>query len=307
MKKIFALTLAAAMLFGGCGKADGNTEEAAEAEGLTVVTSFYPIYLLAANVTDGVEGVTLKNMTQPQTGCLHDYELTTEDMKTLEGADVLFINGLGMESFLDKVMGQYPDLFIVDTSTGTATLAGDDHGHAHEGEETEEEEVNAHIWLNPANAVIQAEAMGDALSQADPAHAEKYAENTAAFAESMESVIAQADAIEAAAGTEVAVFHEGFAYLADLSGMEVGVGIYADENEEPSAKEMADAAEEIKADGIKLLLAADDAGMKYAETLAAETGATVVELNPITSGELNKDVYRLGMERNLQTLADALS
>lgn len=309
MKKILAFCLAAAMVLGGCGNGSENTtEETAQADGLTVVTSFYPVYLLAANVTDGVEGVTLKNMTQPQTGCLHDYELTTEDMKTLEGADVLLINGLGMESFLDKVMGQYPDLFIVDTSTGSVTLAGDDHGHAHEGEEeTDEEEVNAHIWLNPSNGVKQAEVICDALSQADPTNADKYAANTATFAESMESVIAQAEAINAAPGTEVAVFHEGFPYLTELCGLEVGVGIYADENEEPSAKEMAEAAEEIKEDGIQLLLAADDAGMKYAETLAAETGATVVELNPITSGELNKDVYRLGMERNFQILADALS
>ena len=284
MKKILAFCLAAAMVLGGCGNGSENTtEETAQADGLTVVTSFYPVYLLAANVTDGVEGV------------------------TLEGADVLLINGLGMESFLDKVMGQYPDLFIVDTSTGSATLAGDDHGHAHEGEEEGEEEVNAHIWLNPSNGVKQAEVICDALSQADPTNADKYAANTATFAESMESVIAQAEAINAAPGTEVAVFHEGFPYLTELCGLEVGVGIYADENEEPSAKEMAEAAEEIKEDGIKLLLAADDAGMKYAETLAAETGATVVELNPITSGELNKDVYRLGMERNLQILADALS
>ena len=103
------------------------------------------------------------------------------------------------------------------------------------------------------------------------------------------------------------VFHEVFPYMKELRGLEVSVGMYADENVEPSAKEMAEAAEEIKEDGIQLLLAADDAGMKYAEKLAAETGATVVELNPITSGELNKDVYRLGMERNLQTLAEALS
>ena len=45
--------------------------ETAQADGLTVVTSFYPVYLLAANVTDGVEGVTLKNMTQPQTCLLY--------------------------------------------------------------------------------------------------------------------------------------------------------------------------------------------------------------------------------------------
>ena len=45
----------------GCGKGTENTSgETAQADGLTVVTSFYPVYLLAANVTDGVEGVTLK-------------------------------------------------------------------------------------------------------------------------------------------------------------------------------------------------------------------------------------------------------
>ena len=56
----------------------------AKAEDLTVVTSFYPMYIAALNVCDGVEGIHLENLSEPQTGCLHDYQLTPEDMKLLQ-------------------------------------------------------------------------------------------------------------------------------------------------------------------------------------------------------------------------------
>ena len=49
-----------------------------------MVTSFYPMYIMALNVTDGVEGVKVDNMAGQQTGCLHDYQLQTKDMKNLE-------------------------------------------------------------------------------------------------------------------------------------------------------------------------------------------------------------------------------
>ena len=94
------------LLTGGCAsekKDDGN---------LKIVTSFYPMYLATMNVTRGVEGVEVVNLTPPQTGCLHDYQLTPEDMKLLETADIFVINGLGMESFHDKVTEARPDLKI---------------------------------------------------------------------------------------------------------------------------------------------------------------------------------------------------
>ena len=73
-----------------------NTDEADDT--LTVVTSFYPMYIAALNIVDGVEGVRLENLSEPQTGCLHDFQLTPEDMKLLSTADVFVINGGGIES-----------------------------------------------------------------------------------------------------------------------------------------------------------------------------------------------------------------
>src|SRR5512145_2903253 len=63
----------------------------------TIVTSFYPVYIIARNVADSIDGVKVVNMTAPVTGCLHDYSITSADMKNLEGAGILLINGAGME------------------------------------------------------------------------------------------------------------------------------------------------------------------------------------------------------------------
>ncbi len=307
MKKALAICLSTFFLLTGCGGQKYNTETAND--GMTIVTSFYPVYVLALNVTDGVEGVTVKNMAQPQTGCLHDYELTTADMKLLETADVLLVNGLGMESFLDDAIAQYPELYIGDTSKGTNILVTT--GHTHDDEESEEPEDNPHIWLDPANAVKQTEAIRDALMQADPVHAAQYQENTQKFAESMTEVLQDAVDLTAAEGTKVAIFHEGFDYLANVCVMEVGVAIDTDENEEPSAKELAEAAEIIKKENITLFLVADDTGKKYAEMLAKETAkngeSQILLLDPLTAGAMDKEAYRLGMEKNLEILTDALS
>lgn len=321
MKKALAICLSTVFLLTGCGEQKQNMDTANNDDGMTVVTSFYPVYTLALNVTDGVEGVTVKNMAQPQAGCLHDYELTTADMKLLETADVLLVNGLDMESFLDDAIAQYPELYIGDTSVGTDILVTADHDHDHDDDyddedfddtlDIEEPEENPHIWLDPANAVKQAEAIRDTLMQADPDHAAQYQENTQKFAESMTQVLQDAVDLTAADGTKVAIFHEGFAYLAKVAVMEVGVAIDVDENEEPSAKELAEAAEVIKKENIKLFLVADDTGKKYAEMLAKETAgdteSQILMLDPLTSGAMDKEAYRIGMEKNLEILTKALS
>lgn len=83
-----------------------------------IVTSFYPMYIIALNVTQGIEGVEVSNMAGQQTGCLHDYQLQNKDMKNLETADAFIINGAGMESFLDKVLQQLPSLPVINASEG---------------------------------------------------------------------------------------------------------------------------------------------------------------------------------------------
>ena len=125
----------------------------------TVVTSFYPIYLFALNLTQGIDGITIRNLAAPNTGCLHDYQLSTGDMKVLNKADVFLINGAGMESYLTRVMDTFPKLPVVDASAGITLLTEDgmdeyvdDHDHDHEDEDADDH--GHHHALTPLVASI---------------------------------------------------------------------------------------------------------------------------------------------------------
>ena len=137
------------LLFSGC---------AAQTDGQKViVTSFYPMYILTQNVAAGIDGVTVQNMAEQNVGCLHDYQLQTRDMVTLEGADALVINGGGMEQFMDKVMTLREDLSVIDASEGIEMLpSASEHDHDdHDDHDHEGEVMNAHVWLDPSLAMVQ--------------------------------------------------------------------------------------------------------------------------------------------------------
>ena len=105
MKKIIFITILiivlilALFLFANNGKKEENIDSK-----YTIVTSFYPIYIMALNVTDGANNVEVLNMADTNVGCLHDYTLTTTDMRKIENADIFIQNGLGLENFIDKLL-----------------------------------------------------------------------------------------------------------------------------------------------------------------------------------------------------------
>lgn len=150
MKKfLFVIAvMLSSVLMASCGEA----QKAGDSE-INVTASFYPIYILAENVIGDTEGINLQNMAQPQTGCLHDYQLSTGDMKKLDTTDIFLINGGGMESFLDNALELFPQLNIVDTSKGTVSLENDGHDHEEEGEDehSHNHEENSHFWILPQN------------------------------------------------------------------------------------------------------------------------------------------------------------
>lgn len=149
-KYVFTAVLLAMILFVGSVltmayvRAEQKKEQAKD-EDLLVVTSFYPMYVAAENVIGDVEGVTLENLSEPQTGCLHDYQLTAADMKLLSKADVFIVNGGGIESFLSDVAESYPDLKIVQACDGIDLLesaegTGESHNDLSSNEDADSEE-----------------------------------------------------------------------------------------------------------------------------------------------------------------------
>lgn len=293
IKKIISISLAAALV-GVLGACHNNT--AVKSESLTIATSFYPLYIATLNVTKGIEGVEVVNMTPPITGCLHDYSVTPKDMQLLEEAEVFVINGAGMESFMDEVTSQMKNLTIINASDGIPLLEGD-----------EEEGDNPHVWVSITHAITQVQNIAQQLSQIDPAHSAQYQKNSEAYSEKLEEKKQEMhESLETISNRDIVTFHEAFPYFAKEFNLNIVGVIEREPGSEPSAKELAETIEQVRALEINALFAEPQYPSKAAETIASETGAKVYVLDPAVTGPMEEDAYLNIMSDNLKVLEEAL-
>lgn len=286
-KSMLPLFIFAASLF--CAPVGGF----ADSQELKIVTSFYPMYIMARNVARDVPGVTVENLTPAVTGCLHDYALTNEDMRKLADAMVFVANGAGMESFLDAAISQYPRLKVIRLSEGIPLIRGA------EGD-------NPHVWVSISDAIIQVGNLGRALGEADPAHKELYARNTMAYVAKLEALCRRMHGeLAPYQGREIITFHEAFPYFAREFGFTIAAVIEREPGSEPSAKELAETIELIRKSHIAVLFSEPQYPSVAAQTIARETGAKVYMLDPAVTGPDEYDAYIETMERNLRTLIEA--
>lgn len=264
----------------------------------TIVTSFYPIYVFTKNITADIPGVELINMTEPQTGCLHDYQLIPADLKTLERADAFVINGAGMEAFMDKVIKQRPDLDIIEASKDIELLK-DDSG-----------EENPHVWVSISGAVSEVKNIAEGLASADTKNAAAYRENADKYVKLLEQqrekMHQQLDGFK---NKDIVTFHEAFPYFAKEFGLNIVSVVEREPGTEPSAGELAALIDKIRATKVKVLFAEPQYSQKSAESIAKETGAKVYMLDPVATGERNApaDSYIKAMDQNLKVLVEAFS
>ena len=115
-----------------------------KADDIKIVTSFYPMYIATANIVKDIDGVTIENLSEPQTGCLHDFQMTPADMKLLSTADVFVVNGGGIEGFMSEVASAYPDLKIVE-ACGNVSLLGSEEIETDIHEQEAEHEIDSHV------------------------------------------------------------------------------------------------------------------------------------------------------------------
>lgn len=307
LKKLLALLLSVSLLLGAAGCARPAKEEPR----LRVVASFYPIYIMGLNITDGVPGVELSNMAGQQTGCLHDFQMQTDDMKNLESADAFLINGAGMESFLDKVVDELPDLMVIDSSTGIPLLesgAEEGHHHSHEdGEHGHDHEDNPHLWVSVDNCIQQVKNLAEGLAELDPDYADAYRQNADEYVGKLTALRDKMhEELSDLSTRDIITFHEAFPYFADEFDLHIVAVINREPESEPSARELADIIRLVRQTGVRALFVEPQYSRTAADIVQAETDAKVYVLDPGVSGEEDKDAYLNIMEQNLQTLLEAL-
>ena len=258
---------------------------------IEIVTSFYPMYVIAENITEGANNIELVNMADVNVGCLHDYTLTTSDMKKIESADIFVINGLGMESFLDKVIEARNDLEIVDSSRNINNVIVDENIN------------NPHIWTDLNNYILQIENISNALQEYDLNNAEIYKENTSKYIEKIKSLQKEYnEKLQDLNNKKAICLNEAFEYLGQDLGINM-TSIRTDHEESSMSAEMLkNLIDKANNEEINMIIIDKNDNKSNAETIANETGAKIYELNSGLTGNLEKDAFVNQMKENYDIL-----
>ncbi len=266
----------------------GRQAERAGGEGILAVASFYPVYVAAEQVAGGCENIRIECLSEPQSGCLHDFVLTPEDMQLLSSADLFLVNGGGMETFLEEVAAQYPSLTVAETADGLVS------------------EENAHAWMGIAKYRAQVDAVLNALCKASEDDAPQLKANAAAYDAKLMTLKEQQEALrDVLAGSKVISFHEAYEYLAEDYGLEIVYTLDLDEERQVSAGEVADVLKTVKEEGVRVILAEELYGADMAETIRKEADVAVCFLDTLVRGDYGADSYIDGMQQNINLLKEA--
>ena len=310
---ICLITVIAMITLTGCLQSTAPATESGPE--LTVYTSFYPLYDFANKI--GGSQVHVLNLLPPGVEP-HDWEPTTQAMTQLHNADLLLINGLEMEPWIDKIVDSLDgNIKVINTSEGISPLTGyAGHGHDDDDENEQDDHDGAlpdpHVWLDPILALHQAEQIALALIDSDPEHEGEYHNNLLAFRIQIEKLDTEyREVLSSLPRHEFIVTHLSFAYMAERYGLEqVGISGLSP-HAEPSPSELTHLIDFAKEHNIRYIFQEPLVTSRLAEVLAQDIGAETLELNPLeglTDAQLAAgDDYFTIMYRNLEQLKVALA
>lgn len=256
-----------------------------------IVTSFYPMYILTANIVQGANNIELVNMTETNVGCIHDYTLTTSDMKKIENADVFIENGLGLEEFITKALNTNTKMQIIDASKDMINLIKED------------DQINPHVWTSLSQYIQQTKNIANALIEKNPENAEIYEKNRDEYIGKLSRLKLNYETeLQQLNGRGAISLNEAFEYLGKETKLDLKT-IHTDhEKNTISAETLKNIIDEMKEKNIKIILVDINDNMKNAETIANETGAIIYQLDSGLTGSLSKDAYLNSMTGNLEKL-----
>ncbi len=300
MKKVSVLLLILIMLTGCTVKDEVRSDD------LQIVASFYPVYVATLNIIDGAENVSLSNLTSTEVGCLHDYQLTTANMFTLNKADVLIINGGGMENFVQKAIDNCKELKVVDSSEGILEEHEEEHVE-HEEHEHHDHGENAHIWVSVSLYIKQVENIKNGLCEIDPSNKEIYEKNANEYIEKLEKLKNEMhEKLDDIEDKNIVTFHEAFEFFAEEFDLNVVAVIEREPGTYPSAGELAEIIDIVEQTNAKAVYTELQYFENAANIIARETGKKLYSLNPIVTGDLEKEAYEKAMRENLEVLVESL-
>lgn len=318
-KSAFGFLLLIGMI--GLGMGSGNGEEGRK---LRVVTSFFPLQCHTLALAEGVAEVKqlLRGDAAP-----HEFEARPREVAELAKADLLIVNGAGLERWLEGVVGKLGGrVRVVDTSRGIRLMkdpkelewggGGEghehDHGHGHGPHDhghghTHGEGANPHIWLDPELAKVQVRNILEALCEADGGNAGVYRNRARQYLAKLDELDREyRRVLRGVRNRNLVTFHAAFPYLAARYGLRYVGYVEKFPEAEPTPQQLAALVAAIRELKIGVIFSEEGYARGVMERLARETGARVSVLDTLEIGQGSAEGYLERMRKNLRRLEEAM-
>jgi zinc transport system substrate-binding protein len=275
---------------------------------MAILTTFAPVDCFTSNVAGDAADVSV--LVPPNAGP-HDYSFSPADVQKIAKADVLVMNGAGLESWLQRGIRSAgkKNLLVVDTSAGIKLITGLDVRPlpgVHSEPDPDAGGPNPHIWLSPINAIKQVENIRDALASRDPANAETYRANADAYIRRLNNLDAQIRRATASfPNKNLITFHDTFPYFARDYGFHVVATFEEFPGQEPSPRTIEQLRKIIAAGNVSALFSEPQYSPKAMQIIGKEFKVPVVQLDPMETGDGSKDFYERVTQKNLDALVAA--
>jgi zinc transport system substrate-binding protein len=258
---------------------------------LQVISSFNPLHEFSQRV--GQDKVDVKLLV-PVGVEPHDWEPTIKDVQEIQKSDLIIINGIGFENWVDNLAENNYRGIIIDTSDGILINNLD-----------QENTADPHIWLNPVYAKKQVQNIALAFSNHDPENGEFYHANAAQYSEKLDLLDSKIRTELSNCNDDFIAFHNAFSYFAEEYNLNQYTIIPSSNSHgEVTAKTLENVISKARELNIKVIFSEESVNTKTSQIIANEIGGKVLVLSPL---EIVSDGdYILKMNQNLENLKEAL-
>jgi zinc transport system substrate-binding protein len=267
------------------------------AKPLKVGVTLHPYYSWTANVIGNLPGYELRSILPGEIDA-GDYQPRPEDIKKLTDLDVIVINGIGHDDFIQPMLKASGNarVTIVRVNDETPQI------HSARGKGT-----NSHTFISFTNAIQQTYAIQKALARLRPQDATALQENAAQYARRLRQIKAKAASVLADAKvTRVVTVHDGYGYLLQEFGLEVAGVVQPAHGLTPSAAELRDMVALLKRERIRVVFTEEAFPAPLLRVLRDEAGVRVYIISHIASGPFSAEKFEREMQRNVDTMIRAL-
>lgn len=282
-------------LLTGCGSETGDSEKA---EGLQVVTSFS----ILADVVENIVGERGEvEYLVPIGEDPHGYEPVPSDFQKVSDSDVFFINGLGLEAWLERLAENVGDIHTVAVSEGISVLPIEGR-----------DEDDPHVWLNIQNVVAYVETIRDTLAELDPEGADLYEKNAKVYIAELEElhtwILAEADGVPKD-NRSIVISENAFKYFGEAYGFET-IGIWElNSHEEGTPGQIGRVVDLVQEKDLPAVFVETTVDKRFMEAVSRDSGVDIageVYTDAIGLEGSGAETYIQMMEHNVQTFVDGL-